>query len=372
MTELQTPLLDLFEQMRSVGIPLTVEQYDLLRRSLAKGYGLGDWDALRRVCRLVWYRPGGVYEKADFDQVLDEYIQSQQSNVRVWLNAQLEKLSSESTSPPPEPLLGLFPPIPPRKKSQDEQKKMPQPGASDTPEKAPSAVKDEPNSSHQSRQNNPQYMVQDLPISVEVVQKTWRSLRRPVADERIREIDLDATIEKLGREGIFSDVVERSVRGHQTELVLLMDDGSAMVPYRPIWEPLVRAVERRLLGEVPMYRFTGYPSRYLYLWHRPMQSVAIASFLTRLHPSRSVVVIVSEGGAASQRYDESKIAGMAAFLRQLKPCVREILWLNPVPQELWRGTSMEEIQIGLGRLIVPFDSLRWQALAQELSRGGRR
>ena len=117
MTDLQMPFLDLFQQMRSAGIPLTVEQYDLLRRALKNGYGWQDWDALRRICRLVWYRPGFAYESADFEQVLDDYIQAQGEIFRDWLR-RLESPEEEALNTPVKAIeLGVLPQIPPRKSS---------------------------------------------------------------------------------------------------------------------------------------------------------------------------------------------------------------------------------------------------------------
>jgi len=367
MTDLKMPFLDLFEQMRSAGIPLTMEQYDLLRQALKRGYGWQDWDALRRLCELVWYRPGFEYEKADFDRVLDEYIQVQREIIQDWMR----RLEPEKTIELKfvEPLLGVLPKLPPRKSS--ESPKVPQSGKTNGLSTTPSAVKTTPKPVSRTVKKPSRFVVRDMPISLETVQRTWRSLRRPLPDVRIQEIDIEATIERMSREGIFSDVVERPAQRQQTELVLLMDGGSGMLAYRPVWEPLVNAIERRLVSGAQIYRFTSYPSDYFYEWQRPMQDVAIGTVLSKLHKLRSVVVIVSDGGAASQSYRESQIDGMKDFLGKLAPCVREILWLNPVPRELWPGTSVEEIGVFLKKPMVTFDRSQWQSLTQQVNRGGR-
>jgi uncharacterized protein len=362
------PFLDLFEQMRSAGIPLTMEQYDLLRQAWDRGYGGEDWDAVRRVCRLVWCRPGLAYERSDFERVLDNYIQERQAEVRAW--GELLQ-TAEPLKVVPQETLGKLPDIPPRKSSAPPPlQKKPQTPGSEGLEQGPSAVKGSSKPDAGQWKMPSRYQVRELPISEEEVQRTWRSLRRSLPDTRLEEIDLEATIERLSREGMFGDVVMQAGRRQQTEWVVLVDESAGMIPYGPIWKPLTTAVETGRLGRVEMYQFAGCPSDYVYDWVRPMRSVAIASVLARLNRMRSVVVIVSAAGAAMQHYDEKWVAEMRGFLIRLAPCVREILWLNPVPKALWRGTSAEEIAKGLSSGMVSFDRMQWQRLSHRLSRGG--
>jgi uncharacterized protein len=358
------PFLDLFEQMRSAGIPLTVEQYDLLRQAWSLGYGTEDWDAVRRVCRLVWYRPGLTYERSDFERVLDKYIDARQAEIRSW---------GTSLQVIPEPIVTLpkerLPKIPQRK-SAAPSTQTPKALSLEGLEQAPSAVKASSKPDAGQWKMPSRYQVRELPISGDVVQRTWRSLRRSLPDDRLEEIDLNATIDCLSREGMFGDVVMQSGRRQQTEWVVLVDESAGMIPYAPIWKPLTTAVETGRLGPVEMYQFAGCPSDYVYEWVRPMRSVAIASVMARLNRMRSVVVIVSEAGAAMHHYDEMWIEEMRGFLGRIAPCVREILWLNPVPQALWAGTSAAEIVQNLPSGMVSFDRLAWQGLTQQLSRRG--
>lgn len=63
------PLLDLFTKLRSAGLPLGVDDYQAVLRSLQGGYGLTDRVALARVCRMLWVR------SADEQQLFDYYFQ---------------------------------------------------------------------------------------------------------------------------------------------------------------------------------------------------------------------------------------------------------------------------------------------------------
>jgi uncharacterized protein len=49
----------------------------------------------------------------------------------------------------------------------------------------------------------------------------------------------------------------------------------------------------------------------------------------------------------------------------LLPCVREVLWLNPVPEKHWEYTSAAAIAQALAGRMIPFEKVRWQQAAKE-------
>lgn len=78
MNDLQLPLLKLFYRLRDRGMLLTIEQYDLLRASLASGFGL-DWDSLERICRLLWVKPSLNYDLGVFQREFKLFRQQHQA-----------------------------------------------------------------------------------------------------------------------------------------------------------------------------------------------------------------------------------------------------------------------------------------------------
>jgi uncharacterized protein len=48
----------------------------------------------------------------------------------------------------------------------------------------------------------------------------------------------------------------------------------------------------------------------------------------------------------------------------LLPCVREVLWLNPVPEKHWEDTSAPAIAQALAGRMIPFEKIRWQQIAK--------
>jgi uncharacterized protein len=205
----------------------------------------------------------------------------------------------------------------------------------------------------------------DLPISVPKVRESWRLLRQVhrlgVADE----IDVDKTVAKISQVGFVEEVVLRPPWSQRSELVVLVDEGRSMLPYFPALAPLFKAIEGGWLQPATAYRFTGYPAWFLSQWQSPDQLIAIDDLLKRLHRLRTVVIVISDMGAAHGERDADRMQGTKDFLRYWQPCVRQILWINPVPKWRWPGTAAVEIKKELnGKMLWlgDFDSRAVQRL----------
>ena len=272
-------------------------------------------------------------------------------------------------SSPIEVPLGVLPRLPPRRFQSQAKSNVSETQADET---QPSGYGIDAVKLNPKAQKKPQYVVQ-VPISQETVKRTWQRLRRPMPDSGVQELDLVATIEQIGREGVFSGVVSRPVLQKKSDLLLLIDDSQAMLPFAPVIQPLIQMVLDRRISPAQIYRFSQCPTESLYDWQRPLRSVPLAKVLGRLNRSRTVVIIVSEAGAASPLYPE-RAERTGAFLVRLLPCVREVIWFNPLSQERWKGTTAEVIQFALSGRMVPFEAGRWEELArsQEVRAGVQR
>jgi uncharacterized protein len=351
------PMLDLFQQLRDAGMLLTMEDYEDLRRAIAEGNGLTDWEDLRDLCRMLWVKPSLNYDIEIFEPEFDRYQEQYRQRVQDWLTkrppAELPLPKVQEFQP------GEWPKIPPRCRETE-------------PASAPETEPDKPigeglGAAKLDRPEptirKPEFVVQ-VPISRETVRRTWKMLRRPFPDSRLREVDVAATVERIGREGFFSDLVNRPVVQKKAELLLLVDDSNAMLPFAPVMQPLIQTVLDRRIVPAAIYRFNQYPTDYLYDWKRPLRGVPLAKVLGLLNRQRTVVMIVSEAGASNPLYREERVTGTGQFLAKLLPCVREVLWLNPLPPERWEDTTAEPIQRAMVGRMVPFEAGQWQQVAQ--------
>ena len=345
LSPVRSLVLDLFRSLRSQQVVLTMEQFDRLAVAVEAGYGVESWEALRRVCRVVWAVP--EESRRGFERAFDRYQECCMEAGRSFLAGLPEREVEPIVI---EPELGQWPTLPPRifpGEPVPSPKQSLEPDVLQGDRQGATAVK-------QARSGVDAYVLRDLPSSLEQVKQVGRSLRLRERLGTLREFDLEGTVACIGREGVFSQAIERPVMGKRSDLLLLVDDDDAMIPYGPVVEPWVRSVLENRLESGRIYRFTRYPVKYLYEWRRSTQAVVLERVLRGLSRSRSVVVIVSDGGAASGSYGDRQVQETVAFLGRLRGMVRSVLWLNPVPKVLWAETSAEAIAaglVGLGQMV---------------------
>ena len=328
------PFLALFEQSRSAGLLLTMDEYDLLQRSLLRGKGLESWARLENLCELLWVKPSVNYDRAVFRKVFRRF---RDECVSALVEIEVEKGESQPVRELLKSSDPVMPQVPPRLMP-DRQKT--------SKIQAPIGIQTRVQDGVRSGQGG-HYTPTDLPISVSQMQARWRSLRQS-GQSYADEVDVERTVEQISRVGFLEEVVMRSsVRG-RSELVVLVDDGDGMTPYFPALQPLFKAIEGGWVHPAQVYRFTGYPTRFLYEWWRSSQPVAVDGVLSRVHRTRTIVMVVSDAGAAIGRLNGDRVRGTFEFLTRWTACVSQVLWLNPVPEVRWAGTCAEEIQGILG------------------------
>ncbi|MFH7029849.1 MAG: hypothetical protein ACHBN1_31920 [Heteroscytonema crispum UTEX LB 1556] len=352
---LDSLLLDLFQELRKAGMALTLEQYELLLKAVDQGYGLGGWQDIKRICRLLWVKPCAKYDAKIFDRTFDRYIQQHHNKMPVQPHDPVE--NTPQLKPPSN-----LPQIPPRRKSSSTQK----PSEVQVPvaiqsKLDPSEFKNARNDFHVNPTN--------FPIQLEDVQVSWRLLRQVKQVGLDYELDIEATINRIEREGIFADAVMRRLWVRRTELLLLIDDSPAMIPFFPAFKPFIQAIEEARITPAQIYRFTSYPDEYLYHWHHPSNAEPLTNLLPKLHRNRTVALIFSDVGAATATYSQERIEGISKFLTALSPCIRQLIWLNPLPPQRWEQTSAWTIDAVLNGKMFTYEPTSLQTATRENLQG---
>lgn len=355
------PFLELFQAYRA-RFQLSIAQYDDLRQALACGFGLEGWESLRVVCRALWCKqvPGSpLYQ--EFDRLFDDYARQYRGQFAESVSF---RIPSSVLSPPPSPAiptLGQLPTLPPRNRIE------PTPQVDPVLAQVPSAMRSlSPGSLPVQRGDKNTVPIEvnphQLPITAAEVRSLWRSLRVRVRSSRQQEVDLPATLAAIEREGIYADVVLRPVLTRKTEALVLVDTHNAMIPYRPAIQPLLKAVDDRWIDPAERYYFTAYPDDYLFEWDRPTQAQSLGRILPRLHSSRTVVMVISDAGAAMGDRSPERVEGVENWLKQMGPSVRQVLWINPVPAQRWARSAAEKIAALPGLDMIALDQLADLAL----------
>jgi hypothetical protein len=346
------PFIDLFHHLRAEKMMITLDQYDLLQQALDQGYGLKGWEDLRRLCHVLWVKPCPGYDRDLFDRIFDQYVRQLHRHWQAELAAEVP-LPEAPDPPEDKPVL---PSVPPRRMPAN------QPTAA---EQAPIAVKTAPPDYGVVSDSDFQLTPRQLPVPLETVRGSWRVLRQLIREGKDSELDLDGTIARINREGVFDQVVFRSTLVQRAELVVLIDDGEAMVPFQPAIQPLITAVEEQRVSPAHLYRFTVFPDDYLYQWRQPTKAVPLVSLLSRWHQSRTIVWVVSDAGAAASTYSPERLRGIVEFLVKIQPCIRELLWINPLPSDRWLATTATAIAQVLDGRMIALDPFSLQRAARE-------
>lgn len=373
------PLLDLFDRLRDAGVQLGTEDYLLFLRALQAGFGLTDRTALARLCRTLWIKSPedllifGRY----FDELAPQVYDVPRDPEQLQFPTQPEPvpdsfippLVSESESPPPSTTEETLPetesaeavePLTPTEVKPILSASIETPGKHEYALK----IEDEVQAAQAVRA---EFMDIDLspsrfkqtteyfPVTRRQMKQTWRHLRRMIREGSARELDVEATVNAIGRHGRLLELVFASPRVNRAELLLLMDLNGSMTPFHALAQRLIETAQRGgQLRKTRALYFHNVPSKHLYITPGLHESQPLERVLGQMNPRRTGTLIFSDAGAARGGFDPGRIELTAEFLDLLKQQMQYVAWLNPMPRVRWRGTTASEI----ARLIPMFEMTR--------------
>jgi uncharacterized protein with von Willebrand factor type A (vWA) domain len=357
MNEDRLPLLDLFLRLREVDLPLGIGEYQTLIRALQFGFGAADREALRRLCSMIWVKSAEEQRLFDytFDKLWREHDEAARAEGQSRAESQLEDESSERV------------------------------GAMRKGEAVSSVVGDDlarqaattvsiPTSSTTVAAAIDNFVpviadevglaqtmlsaltVSDLPVrrfllageyfpvTRRQMKQSWRYLRRMVREGPSVNLNVEATVKKLAREGVLFEPVLEPRRINRAELLLIVDQEGSMVPFHALSRRLVEtAVRGGRLGKAGVYYFHNCPLEHLFLEPDLVEAKSVKEVLAPLHQDYAVALVFSDAGAARGGLNEERVRLTVDFLKRLKTRVRRVAWLNPMPESRWAWTTAAAI-----------------------------
>jgi uncharacterized protein with von Willebrand factor type A (vWA) domain len=195
---------------------------------------------------------------------------------------------------------------------------------------------------------------------LEVALRTLRALKR----EGSVELDLDATIEKTGKNAGEIEVVERPARRNQVHLVLLMDSGGSMTPHTERVERLFSAAARvRTFRSFKSYIFHNCVYDHLYVDPEASERVPTTQVLEGLTARHRVVFVGDASMAPHELFSAygwpgmERLAGIE-WLRRLAQRCPSSVWLNPDPPRWWEHPTVSAVRSLFPMYELSVDGLR--------------
>ncbi len=176
------------------------------------------------------------------------------------------------------------------------------------------------------------------PVSRRSMSYGWRSLRRMRADGPRSVVDVGATVGRLARIGAYTGPVMVRRRVSHGRLVLLVDQQGSMVPFHRWSRDLVETAVAERTIEVNVFYFYNVPQAFLYLDEHLTRPIAMAEVLAGME-EETVVVMVSDAGAARGRRDRDRLRETTRFVGRVRSRTSLVGWLNPMPRERWERSG---------------------------------
>jgi uncharacterized protein with von Willebrand factor type A (vWA) domain len=331
------PLLGLFLRLREAGLPLGIDEYLLAVRGLQAGFGQPDRAALRRFCAALWVKSADDERlfAPHFDEALTAAASHEASSR---LPAQLETASEDSPSRTDTDVetapSGQGLPVQTTALARQVDDEV----------LAAAAVAQVTPSDTEARYARYLLTSDYLPVTKRQMKQGWRFLRQQVREGPLEEVDVEATIDHICREGFLIEPVRVPRRINRAELVLLIDTNGSMVPFHGLGRRLIQTAERGgRLGRAGVFYFHDCPTEFLYSEPARQKGTATDQWLVSGDLDRSRILIFSDGGAARGQFDRERLALTADFLEKLNRRVRRVAWLNPMPRTRWTATTAEAI-----------------------------
>ncbi|RAM51668.1 MAG: hypothetical protein C6Y22_10430 [Hapalosiphonaceae cyanobacterium JJU2] len=351
MSKHKPPLFDFFLGLREeAGLPLTIDQYHLLLQALEGGFGIANREELKQICRLLWLKSESSPQTEKFEQYFEQYFAQFDESLKSQNQNRKSKHTSNKTDADATKVPTSFDQI-------DSNSLVSNQLSSESSSQVPTAIRGNFLNQKSLKEDNYQLTIKDLLISERQIQQNWRYLRRPIREGTLSEVDIEATVEKISLERVFLEPVLVPRRINRAQLLLLIDISNSMVPFNLLSQRLVDNLQGGRLGKADIYYFRNCPQDYLYLHPQFPDAKLIEDLLSKLHSRRTVGLIISDGGAARGGMSRERIELTAMFLEELAPVVRQVAWLNPIPESRWEGTTAQEIS-----QLVPMFELNDQGL----------
>jgi uncharacterized protein len=336
-----------------------IDKYLLLLKMLRENYVEydADWAAFKKLCRALYLQD--VRDADRFNQLLDKAIETEKQFMETWvrnisLEAQVANPSAtnkaaaaDTAEKKPE-----IPAAPAVDNTQDEDETVTTNEPMDlqgskTLYYEPPVIESETGVKALTKPTNFLMTDEYFPVTRRQMIKGWQFLRYQEKGGFTNEIDIPATVQKIGREGLFTGpILKQGVRNREDTLIIFADYRGSMMPFHELTNRLIETA-RKEGGHprAPVFYFQNYPTGYVYRTANFSGPLKVKEALVKANRNSTLAIVISDAGAArgngdrERQVQRNKMTGV--FLNALDEACAHTIWLNPMPAHRWPGTSAE-------------------------------
>lgn len=328
------PLRALFETLRAeAGISLGIAEYLDLIRALQSGFGTDDLESLRRLCCLLWANSKEQLWKVNhhFDRYVAQ-VSVEETDMSEDRPTREEQRQPGEVTPATTSLAD---------------KQTPSPNvAADAAAASTDVPASMPRVAAAQQQQRKRYLLRlrYAHLSDRQLAQAWRKLRAHARTGVKDELDLEATVRDTAQRGHFLAPVLQHRLENSVDVHFLIDRDGSMVPFHSFTRNLLRGA--KTVGKLPQAQvryFHDVPGMQLFRGELGTDPEELGQWLSILLRRKTLVVILSDAGAARGNYDSRRIQATQEFLARLAPHCKRMAWLNPMPLRRWSGSSAAAI-----------------------------
>ncbi|MEO0683491.1 MAG: hypothetical protein AAFY76_00200 [Cyanobacteria bacterium J06649_11] len=193
-----------------------------------------------------------------------------------------------------------------------------------------------------------------LPVANRRSLQLWRKLNSVSQKIEGNRIDVKNTVQRLSKERILLHPINQLEKKGALNTILFIEHMGAMVAFQSWWKQLINHLTiSNEKGSIKVYYFNNYPL--------PVEESGETDFCLFLNESHTsyenyseikkdvkkdtLVLFFSDAGALDFNKSIKKINHTLEFIEQLQLQSQRLLWLNPIPQAQWNGTSAKVINL---------------------------
>lgn len=353
MEKQRLPLYGFFDRLRrELGLELDMQQYLDFLKTFTAGYGGGDPETLLALCEIHWLprpRHRKAFERIFWEEFQKLYALTAVGSQRVAPEPERKTGIEEKDVPSPKTVQPVErPPSPSGSKSLPSKSKAPPPADDQYEEiliqfrEAGAAGNLRQSGKRESDLLDNDFLFSDkyLSLSDRRLQQHWRYLRARAEKQPGARIDVPATVEAVARKGGFIEPVYQLEKVFRRQVMFLIDHGGSMAAFETMARHLVETVRESLrVREAERFYFHNFPSQRLFRNPLHTQAVSVGEFLRQIEGRNTLLLIISDGGAARGTVQQDRITQTKDFLDLVKAKGPHLLWFNPMPRERWRNSS---------------------------------